>query len=212
MTIDRIEAMIASHCHDEDANDSLCELLAAVSEASDIDPDPDDLEQGARFVLGYIEQVPYMIKVARTAAAQVGLSEEMDQIIGMALSYWLQDEDLIPDHLGVIGLLDDAYCSLASLQAVSDIYRLQTGKHLFPDDLTAANRAMRQIIGEPYVTQLEQVVNAAIHDAGVMAAIKALASPEKQLSLANNATIWNHGPAGSLPMEQLAGLGLARDD
>jgi hypothetical protein len=135
----------------------------------------------------------------------------MEQILDMVRSYWAQDLDVIPDHLGIIGLLDDAYCSLTSLQAVSDHYQLQTGKYLFPDDLSTANRLMRRIIGDPYVTDLDHFVTNAIKEAGIMQAVKALASPDKRTHFANQANIWNHGPAGNLPVDHLSGLGLKQD-
>ena len=135
----------------------------------------------------------------------------MGLIVQMVVSYWEQDEDVIPDHLGIIGILDDAYCSLTTLQAVSDHYRLQTGKHLFPDDLTTANKVMRKIIGDPYVTDLDRFVNNAIKDAGVMQAVKALASADKQHDLDTHANIWNHGPVGQMSVEDLESLGLTEE-
>jgi uncharacterized membrane protein YkvA (DUF1232 family) len=203
--------MIAERCGDLHAGQELHDLLAVVAERNGIDPVREELERGARFVVGYIEQVPYMLKVAQTAAANVGLEAEMKNILEMVSSYWLQDHDVIPDHLGVIGLLDDAYCSLTSLQAVSDHFLLQTGKYLFPDDLSAANRVMRKIIGDPYVSDLDRFVTNAVKEAGVMQAVKALASPDKQQYFASHANIWNHGPAGQMPVERLRGLGLHED-
>jgi hypothetical protein len=94
---------------------------------------------------------------------------------------------------------------------VSDHYQLQTGKHLFPDDLTAANRVMRKIIGEPYVTELDRFVTQAIREAGVMQAVKALAGEDKRRHFYANANIWNHGPAGEMPVAALRGLGLTGD-
>ena len=88
---------------------------------------------------------------------------------------------------------------------------MQSGKHLFPDDLTAANKIMRKIIGEPYTTQLDELVGNAIADANVEEAVKWLASPEKQQLLDSQATIWNHGPVSQLPVSQLKGLGLVED-
>lgn len=213
MDIARIEKMIAECRADADADGEfeLHELLAVVAERHGIQPDEEELQRGSRFVVGYVEQVPYMLKVARTAAANVGLEDEMQQIMEMVMSYWLQDLDIIPDHLGLIGLLDDAYCSLTTLQSVSDHFRLQTGKHLFPDDLTAANRVMRKIIGDPYVAELDQFVHNALNEAGVMQALTAFASPDKQRFLANQANIWNHGPAGGMPLDKLEGLGLLED-
>jgi hypothetical protein len=135
----------------------------------------------------------------------------MERIVGMVSSYWQQDDDIIPDHLGVIGLLDDAYCSLSSLQAVSDHFRLQTGKFLFPDDLSAANRVMRRIIGEPYSSDLDRMVINTMLEAQLLDTLKKFASKEKQVDFANQSTIWNHGPAGNMTMGNLGGLGLADD-
>jgi uncharacterized membrane protein YkvA (DUF1232 family) len=208
MDTSQIEDMIAAQCGDLQATDELQDLLAAVAEQSGVVPGKSELENGARFVCSYIQQVPYMLKVAWTAACNVGLEKEFGSIVERVQSYWLQDHDVIPDQLGIIGLLDDAYCSLTSLQTVSDYYQLQTGKHLFPEDLTAANQAMRKIIGEPYGSNLDQIVSLSLQEAGIVDALKSLASPEKQMRLANRATIWSHDPAGQFPVEELRGLGL----
>ena len=149
--------------------------------------------------------------VAWTSARNVGLETEVTSILKMVESYWIEDDDVIPDNLGIFGLLDDAYCSLSSMQSLSDLYRMQSGKHLFPDDLSAANNIMRKIIGEPYISQLDELVNAAIADARVAEAVEWLASPEKQKLLDNQATIWNHGPVSQLPVSQLNGVGLVQD-
>jgi uncharacterized membrane protein YkvA (DUF1232 family) len=199
-----IEHLIAEACADAGCERELQDRQGIVAA-------PDDLERGARFVLAYIEQVPYMMKVASTAASNVGLEKPMQRILEMAKSYWVEGDDVIPDDLGVIGLLDDAYCSLTSLQAVSDHYRLQTGKHLFPDDLSEANRALRQVIGEPYVSELDRIVIRTMKETGLLEAVTALAHQEKRLSLESNSTIWNHGPAGRVDLGSLARLGI-RDE
>jgi hypothetical protein len=211
METSQIEALIARHCGDQHARQDLYDLLEVIAERNDVVPDRVDIDRGIRFVMGYVEQVPYMLKVANTAAETVGLEDVMELILDMVRSYWEKDLDVIPDHLGVIGLLDDAYCSLTSLQALSDHYQLQTGKYLFPDDLSAANKAMRKIIGDPYVAELDNYVTNAVKESGIMQAVKALASPDKQVYFANNANIWNHGPAGAMPTEQLKGLGITED-
>ena len=110
--------------------------------------------------------------------------------------------------MGIIGLLDDAYCSLSSLQAVSDHYQLQAGKYLFPDDLTAANQVMRKIIGEPYASDLDRLVISTMQETQLIESMKNFSSQEKQLDFANQSTIWNHGPAGKMDLQDLAGLGL----
>jgi len=152
-----------------------------------------------------------MLTIAWTSAKSVGLEAEIESILRMVESYWIEDDDVIPDNLGIIGLLDDAYCSLLSMQTMSDFFQLQTGKFLFPDDLTAANTIMRKIIGEPYATELDNIVSKVVLDANVKEAVKLLANPEKQQLFVNNATIWNHGPVKELEVDQLTGLGLTKD-
>ena len=207
----QIKNMIAAQFADPHAATDLQELLVVVAEREGAKPDQTALARGASFIYSYIEQVPYMLTVAWTSAKSVGLEAEIESILGMVESYWIEDDDVIPDNLGIIGLLDDAYCSLLSMQTMSDFFQLQTGKFLFPDDLTAANTIMRKIIGEPYATELDNIVSRVVLDANVKEAVKLLASPEKQQLFESNATIWNHGPVKELEVDQLTGLGLTED-
>ena len=207
----RIQKIISEHFADANAASDLRKLLKEVASKEGVDPGNRELAQGSGFVYDYIEQVPYMLTVAWTSARNVGIETEVQQILRMVESYWIEDDDVIPDNLGIFGILDDAYCSLSSMQAVSDLYRKQTGKFLFPDDLTSANRIMRKIIGEPYTTQLDEIVSKAVAEAHVNDAVKLLASPEKQQLIDSQATIWNHGPVSELPVDQLRGLGLTAD-
>ena len=207
----QIKKMIADQFADPHSATDLQELLAVVAEREGAKPGPEALARGASFIYNYLEQVPYMLTVAWTSAKNVGLETEIESILAMVESYWIEDDDVIPDNLGIIGLLDDAYCSLLSMQTISDFFQLQTGKFLFPDDLTAANSMMRKIISEPYATELDNIVSKAVIDANIKSAVKHLASPEKQKYFDGQATIWNHGPVKKLPVDQLTELGLTED-
>jgi hypothetical protein len=88
---------------------------------------------------------------------------------------------------------------------------MQTGKFLFPDDFTSANRVMRKIIGEPYASDLDRMVTSTMQNAGMMEAVKALAGPEKQLDFTNKSTIWNHGPTGDIDIRELDRFGLLEE-
>lgn len=206
-----IQKMIADQFADAKSAADLRNLLKEIARREDATPSNIDLAQGSSFIYNYLEQVPYLLTVAWTSARNVGIETEVTSILQMVESYWIEADDVIPDSLGIFGLLDDAYCSLSSLQAVSDLYRQQTGKFLFPDDLTSANKVMRKIIGDPYTTQLDEIVSRAIADAHIEKAVKQLATPEKQTLIDSQATIWNHGPVSELPVRQLKGLGLTVD-
>ncbi len=211
MDTSSIESIISECIAEHAADHELRDLLALVAERNGRNAECQDLELAIRFVSSYINQAPYMMKVAWTASGSIGLENEMEQILAVVQSYWEQDDDIIPDNLGMIGLLDDAYCSLCTLQAVSDHFQLQTGKYLFPDDLSAANRIMRKIIGEPYATDLDRLVMNTMRESRVVDSMKRLASTEKQMDFARQSTIWNHGPAGDLGVSALSGIGLLVD-
>lgn len=207
----QIRNIISSQFADPRSASDLQALVKKVARQHGAQPSALELAHGSSFIYNYLEQVPYLLTVAWTSARNVGLETEITSILQMVESYWIEDDDVIPDSLGIFGLLDDAYCSLSSLQTLSDLYRMQSGKHLFPDDLSAVNKVMRKIIGEPYATQLDELVSRAIAAAKVEEAVKWLASPEKQKLLDSQATIWNHGPVSQLPVSQLKGLGLVVD-
>jgi len=206
-----IQDIITDQFSDPRSAVDLRKLLKTIAEQQGAHPGKMDLVHGSSFICNYMEQVPYLLTVAWTSARNVGLETEVKHILEMVESYWIENDDVIPDSLGIIGLLDDAYCSLSSMQTLSDLYRQQTGKHLFPDDLTSANKIMRKIIGEPYTTELDEIIDKAVSDAHVKEAVELLASPEKQQLLDTQATIWNHGPVSELPVSQLSGLGLTED-
>lgn len=211
METTQIQQLIADQFANSHSALDLHKLLTVVARRHGARLDEVALARGASFIYNYIEQVPYLLTVGWTAARNVGLEAEIKSILEMVESYWIEDDDVIPDSLGITGLLDDAYCSLSSMQTVSDLYRMQSGKHLFPDDLTSANKIMRKIIGEPYTTELDKIVSQAVADARVKEAVELLASPEKQQLLDSQATIWSHGPVSQLPVSQLSGLGLTVD-
>jgi hypothetical protein len=204
----QIQKIITDQFADTQSAVDLRRLLIKVAKSQGVSPDAEELAHGSSFIYNYLEQVPYLLTVAWTSARSVGLETEIKSILEMVESYWIEDDDVIPDSLGIFGLLDDAYCSLSSMQALSDLYRMQSGKYLFPDDLTAANKIMRKIIGEPYTSELDAIVSKAVAEAQVKEAVKSLSSPEKQQLLDSQATIWNHGPVSELPVSQLSGLGL----
>ena len=110
----RIQKIISEHFADANAASDLRKLLKEVASKEGVDAGNRELAQGSGFVYDYIEQVPYMLTVAWTSARNVGIETEVQRILRMVESYWIEDDDVIPDNLGIFGILDDAYCSLSS--------------------------------------------------------------------------------------------------
>ncbi len=203
MISETIQKQIESNCAADNAHQEVMELLAAVAARNELTPDQQNLSTAAKFVLGYIRQVPYVIQVAWTAANQVGLTQPMKMILEAVISYWERDDDVIPDSIGVIGLIDDAYCSLSSLQMVSDHFRMLTGKHLFPENLGPANQSIRQLLGQPYAADLDRFVMDTLNAAQIIPALQQLAGPEKRMHLESDHTIWSHDSIPQTPEDAL---------
>ena len=187
-----IESVIEKIQQDDGCLDDICELLAAIAEREQRSPSADELQQAAGMVSDYILQVPYVLQVASVAAEHAGLSEPMELILDSLRRYWEHDEDLIPDNMGMLGLLDDAYCSRSAMQAISDQYRMLSGKHLFPFDMRTANQAVRKILGEPYAADLDRYVVDTLNAAGIIPALHKLADGQKKLDLEAASTLWHH--------------------
>lgn len=107
---------------------------------------------------GYIRSVPLLLAAAAKSAVGTPVEAVMTQVIAASVAYWDEEEDLVPDHLGVLGLLDDAYFTLRILQLVSRRLSEESGHVLVKDDLTALDAVVCDIIGEQLADVLDELV------------------------------------------------------
>ena len=116
-------------------------VLRAVRKSSAKASPPKGLEQ---FVLdaavrGYVqdlEKVPDLLDEVWSAAQAAQIEAQVRPILEFAEAYFLEEADVIPDHLGLVGLRDDAYLVLTLLQRISQRYRELTGHELISVDLS----------------------------------------------------------------------------
>jgi uncharacterized membrane protein YkvA (DUF1232 family) len=110
------------------------------------------------FVTEYIEHAPALMMIIEETAAMSGAQPDVQPILDVTENYFLAPDDIIPDHFGLVGLLDDAYLTHTLMEAISDKYRLQTGNSLLPIDSHETNTFIRRLIGEPFVRILDEHV------------------------------------------------------
>jgi hypothetical protein len=99
------------------------------------------------------------------------------------VSNFLSPQDSIPDHYGLLGLLDDAYLAQTMLQQVSDLNLQLAGVPLLMQSLHGPNRFVRLVINEPVASQLDGIVAQTIQSAVMQHQIQELASSGRSLSV-----------------------------
>ncbi|NVB42525.1 hypothetical protein G6O69_32175 [Pseudenhygromyxa sp. WMMC2535] len=97
---------------------------------------------------GYVRSVPKLLASALTSSVGTPVEALMAKVVRAAAAYWDEPDDLVPDSLGILGLLDDAYYSLRMLQLVSERLQAESGQALIAEDLSALDAVVRDILGE----------------------------------------------------------------
>ena len=110
------------------------------------------------FVTEYIEHAPALMMIIEETAAMNGAQPDVQPILDVIEDYFLAADDIIPDHYGLVGLLDDAYLTHMLVEAISNRHKSQTGKSLLPIDAHETNTFIRRLIGEPFVSILDEHV------------------------------------------------------
>jgi hypothetical protein len=212
MRVEIVERMIEDALADEKRTGRLANALRERAASRGQTPTSGQLEEAVRFVREYVSHVPMYITEGTEVARVAGVDAEMSRVLEEAGSYWLAPADIIPDQLGLLGVLDDAYCSLTMIQAISDRYEQETGRPLFSRNLQEANEAIRRIIGEPTASQLDMYVGSKLDADPMMQMVRALTAVSSQrdgFSVGGDSEIWGNLSTHQAVLARLGGLGLA---
>jgi hypothetical protein len=171
-----------------------------------------ELDRAVEFVVDYVRHVPALMRDGLESATIAGLEREMGEVLEEAASYWAMEEDIIPDRLGLLGVLDDAYCSLTLMQSISDRHEVETGRRLFSPDLRSANEAVRKLVGEPLASRLDMYVGSRLDADPMLQMVRALTSLDRDgggLSLSAPGPIWGDASVEDVVRTRLGDVGLA---
>jgi uncharacterized membrane protein YkvA (DUF1232 family) len=146
-------------------------------------------ELSVAFIRQYVQATPMLLDAVMKGAHDAGVIGELVPVLTAAADYFMQSADFMPEHLGLLGMVDDSYLTHSMLQALSESHQIRTGSSLLPFDLGPANSLMRRMIGEPTATALDAAVREAIGLPNVQVARERLASKVKSLKLAQSQCI-----------------------
>ena len=212
MALEAVEGMIADALVDEEKTGRLANALRERAAAHGRSPGDDDVLGAVGFVTEYVEHVPAYLRDGLEAARMVGREAEMSAVILEATEYWLTEADIIPDRLGLLGILDDAYYSLTLMQAVSDRHEEEVGRALFSRNLKAANASIRNLIGEPAASQIDMYVGTRLNAdpmTQMVRALTAMSSHRGAFPIPRRDHIWGDRSTEEVVQARLGGLGLA---
>lgn len=153
----RIAAQIEAAVQHERRTRTLGTLIQQFAQLHGAQPNPSEVAGTVAFVEEYVRHAPVLLELLASAAQRTGTSQEIAPVLDAAEQYFLAPLEVIPDHLGLMGLMDDAYLTHCLVQLASERYRQRTGVPLLPlpSDFTRANQMIRMLIGEPQASQLD---------------------------------------------------------
>ena len=211
-SLDSVERMIADAVDDERQTGRLANALRDRAAAYGNRPDGGSLQGAVSFVREYVEHVTAYLRDGLEAARMVGQEAEMKAVVDRALEYWLTSADIIPDRLGLLGIMDDAYYSLTLMQSISDRYEEETGRPLFHRNLKAANESIRKLIGEPTASQIDMYVGGHLKAdpmRQMVRALTAISSHRGAFPIPDREATWGDRSTEDVVRARLGRLGLA---
>lgn len=212
MTLDAVNEMIAAALADEERTGRLANALRERAASHGRTPGEDEVAGAVAFVREYVEHVPAYLSNGLEAARLAGREAEMSAVISEAAEYWLAESDIIPDRLGLLGILDDAYYSLTLMQSVSDRHEEESGRALFSRNLRAANASIRNLIGEPAASQIDMYVGTRLNAdpmTQMVRALTAMGSHRGAFPIPVGEGIWGDQSTEEVVRARLGRLGLA---
>jgi uncharacterized membrane protein YkvA (DUF1232 family) len=175
MDLNMIRKKIAKAMKHENKNHTVANAIVAVAAQNGRQLTQSQVDEVLTFIKEYVEHVPLFLSEGRKKAKEHNVYE-MESVLSSASWYWALEYDVIPDRIGLLGIMDDAYFSLCMLQGLSDQSLRQKGVALLPMDLKPANQNIRMLIGEPAASQLDMVVAEKLGAPNLMNAINTIAA------------------------------------
>ena len=158
MRIETIRRMIGAAIDHEQQTGHIVDLLQRFSSKRKTPYSVEITHTLRDYCITYVKLVPEYLEEGCKQASKLGIKAEMNFMLNELESYWFLQTDLIPDKLGLIGIMDDAYASLFLLQSLSTYCADRWGHALLTEDLTLINTVARNFLGDKIAVTLERTV------------------------------------------------------
>lgn len=149
MTIADIERtiLLARMC-DEQRNEERLEPRADVAATT---------HHHADFIARYVNQLPRSLSATEMGLRALELENTVEPILNTIESFFTTGCELSQQG-GLAALLDRAYLGHRLLEELNDHLHVRTGTWVLHTDMTEANVQVHQLLGEPYASELDNIV------------------------------------------------------
>ena len=109
------------------------------------------------FTVNYLHNSVDLMDQVYSAVSSANCLSTFQPIFNASFNYWSEEYDIIPDHLGIAGICDDAYLSMSLMQLVANSNLPSTNQALIPginQDLENQNNYMAFLLGPAVANQL----------------------------------------------------------
>lgn len=208
MQSERIRALIEEGKKIEGQTGLLRRAIVNLAKVNGVHASDETVQGTVAFIVEYIEHAPALMQVIREAVADDAALQDIQPILDATEDYFLDPDDVIPDQFGLVGLVDDAYMTHCLMQAVSDRHKSATGVSLLPVESHEINAFVGRLIGEPFVSMLDEHVAATLDGPVVRENIDQMLVVLSQLNLAASPDpIWGDERGSEITTARLGPMG-----
>lgn len=208
MRAKKIRKMIHKANQIEKQTGNLRNALIAFSNARSAGLDSNQIKALIQFVRQYVEHSAALIEQFSAAAQDEGIYNDVKLILDAAVQYFVAPDDIIPDELGLLGLIDDAYLTHCLIQSISDQYQAQTGCVLVPSDMTKANQLIRNLIGEPHASMLDHTVSQTLNGPSIQQSLIQLVQLGSMFNISGPDPVWGNASIDDIVTTRLGAMGV----
>ena len=202
MQLADIRRLVEVAVKDEVETGRVAAVLRSAAEANGVRPSSVDMMQTIAFLASYAREAVTMLETLQQEAAAAGHPTALRPLIEMATKYFLEPNDLIPEHQGLAGVLDDAYLALRVIEVASDYLARTHGRPLIATDLGPANKLVAHLLG-PQITQLLEMAVVGAQHQGIHGAFPAMSQIPRPMNV-------GHPIYGNASVDEIVRLEMGR--
>lgn len=155
-----VEAALTAH----GSRDKFADRIICLAEKQDVYVDENDIAAMAQLGERYVRETLRLLESCLTAAGQARAENMLQPVVGQCERFFLQPSRGLPDQLGLLGMICNAYQARGLLTSVSEQTRMVRGFPLIASDPHAEIDIIRSLIGVDLAEDLDGLVDEASTD------------------------------------------------